>query len=77
MKYVITIISTTAGFAVLGLCAAFGVVGFDQTADRDLPLIAFTMMPMGGAAIGLLTACIATGVGYCFTRQDVSRQSAG
>jgi hypothetical protein len=76
MKYVITIIATTTVFAILGLLAACGVVANDRAGHTDTPLMAFTIMPLAGAGVGLITACIAAGLGYCFSRQDVGKAPA-
>jgi len=76
MKYIITISAITAVFAALGLLSAWGVVHYDKTGGRDLPFLAFTIMPVGGAVTGLLTACIAAALSEYLCRREVAKPSA-
>ena len=62
MQYTITIVASTALFAIIGLFAAWGIVAHSES-YHDRAEMAFTILPLGGAAVGAIVGCLGVRVG--------------
>jgi hypothetical protein len=68
MKYMWSIIFSTMIFTVIGLISAFGMAEYTHRGQPrpDYFFVVFTMLPLGGAVVGLVIGCIAAALGHRF-----------